>query len=292
MGVLKNRLLGVIGCSLLFVSAVFAQSSEEDIFNLTDGSATVDGSFRYVNSANGNKYPLELIISAASGLAGNNKLWNAYSRQTHIYVGGVLTPITARNVPGLDQSGTAAYSKYIFTEWYNGINASTTGLADASFKTGKYTFTLELKTSGGVVLDSYQFEAVVKNYEAVAGEVHGTPGTGAQAPTEEEQQGFWMGLIVPDEQCLTDIRDAAEQFTNWGPLGLLNQMIEIIEEEETQMEYTVEPTLTVATGITTTLPMDVGWASSFFGLFRMLLAAIIWAGAIFASWKIAQKVMG
>lgn len=290
-GLCKRLLTALVGSLLCCLG--LAQEHTVPI-DLADGGNSVQGAWTVINMTLGGSGQMPLVVEFTATITSGH-LWEVDVVQTHKYVAGQYVAITERPATGggaVSGAGASYEDLDILTDFFSYISSHT----DDTHKTGKYQARVKIKTTGGTVLATSSLLFSIIDFEAAAGRY--TPsggGGGANSPDPEEQEGFWSGLFsdlfIPDEQCMTDIREAAEQYTEWGPLGLFNQMLELLEAEETQMQYTTTAVVNLNNGITANMNVDVGWADTMFKLIRLLFAGAIWSGAILMSWKLAQKFM-
>lgn len=115
-------------------------------------------------------------------------------------------------------------------------------------------------------------------------------GVGANSPTEEAQQNFWSSLFVPSEECLNDVKDAAAAFTEWGPIGLSNDVLDAMQATETQMATSATFGVSLG-GATQNMNVDTSPFAGAFGTVRALLAGLMWFGVLMGAWRLAMKMM-
>lgn len=272
--------------------------ANEVTFDIIAGAAQATGSIEYFEGGLGQSMPSRLILSYAAGFNSGSPThtWEVYIEQTQVFIAGNYIPITPRfcmgSVSGTTTSGTPVNLLSPFLATLYGA----TGNADPTYKTGKYRVVFRVK-HGSTEDERKEYEFVLITLQGSdqypngngAGSGGGS-GVGANGATEEEQQGFWSGLFVPSGECLADLKDAALQFTEWGPLGMLNQAVEELGDQESVGAFMTVST-GVAPGSSSSMTVDTSPWTTLLETFRALIAGGIWFGVIWSAWAMARKLM-
>lgn len=287
----------LVGSIVLFALAVFgaAQGEIEYPFDLNGGSGrTVQGKIVTApNTTGGGEILLRVDINSGSGAPWTfpTTYWAIRTIQTHILVDGRFVQLPTSRAAGTELTGSsyAPSTPYTLGVVLAGISSQT----DVSYRSGKFRTIVRISTSN-TDIQTYDVEWRIPDWGAVSGGGSGSGGggVGLNDPTEEGQQNFFESLFVPSEGCLQDAADAFQQVTEWGPLGLIGDVFELLSTESAH-PMTRDATFSVSLDGSNAhgMAVETSFWDGVLGTVRAFMVFGIWVGFAFWLWRTGLKVM-
>lgn len=279
---------------LCLVSFASAQSEVEYDFNLNGGSGrTVQGKIVTAPNSNGDgEILLRVDIDSGSGAPWTfpTTYWAIKTIQTHIYVDGRYVQLPTSRAAGTELTGSsyAPHTPYTLGVVLSGISSQT----DVSYRSGKFRTVVRINTSN-VDMQTYDVEWRLPSWDSVSGGGSGSGGggVGANDGTVDGQNTFWTNLFVPSEECVNNLVDAASDIANWGPMGLMSDVLEVLDTAETEFGASAEFGVSLDGSNSHGMNVDTSLWDGIIGTVRALMAGVMWVGAMFGAWRLVLKFM-
>lgn len=210
-----------LASACLLIGLVGPAFSQADQFAI-DYPPSIQGSIEYYTfPGDGGDQPMpdraEYSNTVSSPGTGYSILWECYRIKGYNNLTGTYYNITPQGVYSLSH-GWSAGTRSIdldspFWAWFG----TRTNPQD---KYGQFVLRLSYRPSSGSYtrVDTLSWKIRAQD-EGAAGSGSSNGSGGGNTGTEVEQ-GFWSSLFVPSQDCLDDLKDAANDLANWGPFGI------------------------------------------------------------------------
>lgn len=219
---------------------------------------------------------------------GYSVLWECYKMRGFNKITGRYYPITPQAVYSISHgwfSGTREIElNGPFWSWYG-------SRTNPEERAGEFVLRLSYRPGSG----PYTVVDLITWRISASDDFRGnTGGGGGSAGDPVNQQGFWESLFVPGQDCIDDLKSAANDLANWGPFGWYNVISGRIQDNSAQRvdptPYVIElgiPSHPSAPGVGGVYHLDLRPYQVLIRFIRMVIAGVLWYVFIF---RIGRRV--